>query len=61
MECSAAVSCTWSARERDVIGMGEGAMEPRSIRMGVRPSSDIMMFPFFWLKGVCEQKIHLLK
>ena len=45
VECSAAVSCTARARERDVIGVGEGARLPRSIRMGVLPSSAIMMLP----------------
>ena len=45
MQCSAAVSWTARARERDVIGVGAGAREPRSMRIGVLPSSAIMMLP----------------
>ena len=45
MECSAAVSWTARAREREVMGVGEGASEPKSMRMGVLPSSEIMMLP----------------
>jgi len=45
VECSAAVSWMRRAREREVMGVGEGAREPRSMRMGVRPSSAIMMLP----------------
>src|ERR1700727_1825937 len=33
------------ARDRDVIAIGLGAMEPRFMRMGVRPSSSIMILP----------------
>lgn len=45
MECSAAWSCTARASDREVIGVGEGARDPRSIKMGWTPSSSIMMFP----------------
>ena len=45
VECSAAVSWTAMASWREVMGVGEGAREPRSMRMGVRPSSAIMMLP----------------
>ena len=42
---SAAVSWTARARERDVIGVGAGEREPRSITIGVLPSSAIIMLP----------------
>lgn len=45
MECSAAWSWTAKASDREVIGVGEGASDPRSIRIGCTPSSSIMMFP----------------
>ena len=45
VECSAAVSWICRAREREVTGVGDGAREPRSIRMGVLPSSSIIMLP----------------
>lgn len=45
MECSAAVSWTARARDREVIAIGLGAREPRSMTIGVKPSSSIMMFP----------------
>ena len=51
MEYSAAWSWIWRAREREVIGVGEGEREPRSMRMGVRPSSAIMMFPVLGVSG----------
>ena len=51
--CSAAVSCTARASERDVIGMGEGASEPRSMRMGVVLSSASIMLPVGIASACC--------
>lgn len=43
VECSPAVSWTRRARDRDVIGVGDGAREPRSISIGSPRSSSIML------------------
>ena len=45
VECSAARSWVWRARAREAMCKGEGAREPRSIRMGAVPESEIMMLP----------------
>jgi len=34
---------------RDVMAVGEGAKEPRSMRMGFLPSLSIMIFPIVYL------------
>jgi len=43
-QCSAAKSCWSRAVRRSGIGMRAGSAEPKSIRIGVVPSSEIIMF-----------------
>ena len=39
------MSCVAMAMERDVMGSGDAATEPRSMRIGSDPESVIMMLP----------------
>lgn len=49
-QCSAARSCCIKAILRSLISILAGSADPKSIKIGVTPSSEIMMFACLWKK-----------